>query len=320
MQASCVIYGWQQHPIFLITHICWLLFYTAKQIRTLKTGRLEAYCYQLDAQTLALPPTPSIQIQIRAELWKPDSVMASGNKGFQPPLLNARSSICRPVGPAGQPELQTLCAGGAPFRSTAAPLDGCLQSASAAGMASERCVISDSLLAAIPDDSQYGEELPPIKPLLVTADAAVQQRLIPRIVPKDFILPRLRSSTKEGERGEDLGSLSPSFLIPKRSRSIEPHVYQCEMPNCRKIFPTKSRLNRHAVVHTGDRPFACPAAGCTKMFSRRDNMMQHFKSHSGAERRGSGATSGNPSTSAAGVSGVISFAFDPHPRGFSKSA
>lgn len=243
-----------------------------------------------------------------------------GNKGFQPPpLLNARNDIYRLGSSAEQPAPQTSC-GGAPIRGIAPPFNACLQSTSAVGMSSERCVISDSLLAAIPDDSQC-RELPPIKPLLVTADAAVQQKLVPRIVPKDFILPRFHSSTKENEK--HLGSLSPSFLAPKHSRSIEPHIYQCEMPSCRKIFPTKSRLNRHTVVHTGDRPFACPASGCAKTFSRRDNMMQHFKSHSGAERRGSGASSSgsnNPSTSAADADGAISFAYDQHQRGVSKSA
>lgn len=56
-------------------------------------------------------------------------------------------------------------------------------------------------------------------------------------------------------------------------------IHKCLVEGCQKIFPTKSRLNRHAIVHSGDKPFKCLFSKCNKAFSRKDNMLQHFKSH-----------------------------------------
>jgi hypothetical protein len=56
-------------------------------------------------------------------------------------------------------------------------------------------------------------------------------------------------------------------------------VYECGQNGCEKTFPSKSRLRRHQMIHSGKKPFKCLYSNCDKCFSRRDNMMQHYKSH-----------------------------------------
>lgn len=56
-------------------------------------------------------------------------------------------------------------------------------------------------------------------------------------------------------------------------------MISCSFKGCTKKFTCNSRLQRHMVVHTGDKPFVCPDSECSKRFSRKDNMMQHYRIH-----------------------------------------
>lgn len=56
-------------------------------------------------------------------------------------------------------------------------------------------------------------------------------------------------------------------------------LFKCIYPDCRKAFPSLSRMRRHYIIHTGAKPFKCLNAECPKSFSRRDNMIQHYKGH-----------------------------------------
>lgn len=55
--------------------------------------------------------------------------------------------------------------------------------------------------------------------------------------------------------------------------------FACNQPGCGKSFPSRSRLQRHLLVHTGLKPFACLYSTCNRKFSRRDNMLQHYRTH-----------------------------------------
>ena len=54
-------------------------------------------------------------------------------------------------------------------------------------------------------------------------------------------------------------------------------VFQCKV--CNKDFKDKSKLRRHQLVHTGERPFRCPY--CEKSFSVDFNLKTHIRIHTG---------------------------------------
>lgn len=66
---------------------------------------------------------------------------------------------------------------------------------------------------------------------------------------------------------------------PMSAPSSAPGIHVCGHVGCGKAFPSRSRLQRHLIVHTDEKPYECPFEGCRRRFSRRDNMLQHHKSH-----------------------------------------
>ncbi|CAG9328280.1 unnamed protein product [Blepharisma stoltei] len=53
--------------------------------------------------------------------------------------------------------------------------------------------------------------------------------------------------------------------------------YQCKI--CKRAFKDNSKLRRHQLVHTGERPFHCPY--CEKSFSVDFNLKTHIRVHTG---------------------------------------
>lgn len=53
--------------------------------------------------------------------------------------------------------------------------------------------------------------------------------------------------------------------------------FQCGI--CCKAFKDNSKLRRHQLVHTGERPFKCPY--CDKFFSIDFNLKTHIRIHTG---------------------------------------
>ncbi|KAM8965696.1 uncharacterized protein ACOB8E_006394 isoform 2-T8 [Sarcophilus harrisii] len=55
--------------------------------------------------------------------------------------------------------------------------------------------------------------------------------------------------------------------------------FQCMYKGCEKRFSLDFNLRTHMRIHTGDRPYACPFDGCTKMFAQSTNLKSHILTH-----------------------------------------
>ena len=56
---------------------------------------------------------------------------------------------------------------------------------------------------------------------------------------------------------------------------IRNSVYTCK--ECGKNFPTPSKLRRHSLIHSGERPFACDL--CQKGFTQQAHLAYHKRTY-----------------------------------------
>lgn len=77
---------------------------------------------------------------------------------------------------------------------------------------------------------------------------------------------------------------STKFVLDNHTRchykSVNDRKLMCSV--CGKYLSTNDSLQNHMLVHSGDKPFACPHDECNKHFRNKITLAEHIRTHTGA--------------------------------------
>ena len=132
---------------------------------------------------------------------------------------------------------------------------------------------------SVPDYSEYltGKKLPPEGIPGIDLSDPKQLAEFAKMKPKNTKddVPRTVACPHAG----CLKMFRDRAALKKHMHTHGPRVHVCA--ECGKAFVEGSKLKRHQLVHTGEKPFQCTFEGCGKRFSLDFNLRTHVRIHTG---------------------------------------
>nr|XP_005897805.1 PREDICTED: transcription factor YY2 [Bos mutus] len=132
---------------------------------------------------------------------------------------------------------------------------------------------------SVPDYSEYltGKKLPPEGTPGIDLSDPKQLAEFAKMKPKNTKddVPRTVACPHTG----CLKMFRDRAALKKHMHTHGPRVHVCA--ECGKAFVEGSKLKRHQLVHTGEKPFQCTFEGCGKRFSLDFNLRTHVRIHTG---------------------------------------
>ncbi|XP_050003153.1 zinc finger protein 42 homolog isoform X2 [Alexandromys fortis] len=92
--------------------------------------------------------------------------------------------------------------------------------------------------------------------------------------------PRQHVCAECGKAFAESSKLKRHFLVHSGEKP-----FQCTFEGCGKRFSLDFNLRTHSRIHTGDKRFVCPFDGCSKGFIQSNNLKTHILTHAKAGKK-----------------------------------
>ncbi|EGW10388.1 Zinc finger protein 42 [Cricetulus griseus] len=128
-----------------------------------------------------------------------------------------------------------------------------------------------------------GEHCAPLLSMLECPQTGCRKKLKNKTALRKHMLvhgPRPHVCAECGKAFVESSKLKRHFLVHSGEKP-----FQCTFEGCGKRFSLDFNLRTHVLIHTGEKRFVCPFDGCQKSFIQANNMKTHILIHTKAGKK-----------------------------------